>query len=137
MLLYAFCGFLCLCFRMRIRRFRDTLEIVMNHFRDSLVSVLRPSTLLYATKYLFCRLCMLQVQYWTSELERVKEHQEKTTHAKQSSMSSSSSNSTVGSITSRYDANQLKKEIVQAKSRVNMQLLSIRVSCSLPFVQYL
>ena len=42
-------------------------------------------------------------------------------HAKQGSLSSSSSNSTVSSIASKYDVNQLKKEISQARSRVSSQ----------------
>ena len=45
-------------------------------------------------------------------------HEGQTKHVKQGSLSSSSSNSTVSSIASKYDVNQLKKEISQAKSRV-------------------
>lgn len=60
-----------------------------------------------------------QVQFWTSELEkRQKRHEGQSKHVKQGSLSSSSSNSTVSSIASKYDVNQLKKEISQAKSRV-------------------
>ena len=60
-----------------------------------------------------------QVQFWTSELEKMQRHQERQPkHVKQGSQSSSSSNSTVSSIASKYDIKQLKKEITQAKSRV-------------------
>lgn len=45
-------------------------------------------------------------------------HEGQPKHVKQGSLSSSSSNSTVSSIASKYDVNQLKKEISQAKSRV-------------------
>ena len=45
-------------------------------------------------------------------------HEGQPKHVKQGSLSSSSSNSTVSSIASKYDVNQLKKEITQAKSRV-------------------
>ncbi|XP_020619901.1 protein KIBRA-like [Orbicella faveolata] len=47
-----------------------------------------------------------------------KRHEGQPKHVKQGSLSSSSSNSTVSSIASKYDVNQLKKEISQAKSRV-------------------
>lgn len=63
-----------------------------------------------------------QVQFWTSELEKMQRRNDKegqtSQHAKQGSFSSSSSNSTVSSIASKYDVNQLKKEISQARSRV-------------------
>lgn len=60
-----------------------------------------------------------EVQFWTSELERRERRQEKQPkHIKQGSLSSSSSSSTVSSITSKYDVNQLKREISQAKARV-------------------
>lgn len=60
-----------------------------------------------------------EVQFWTSELERMQRHQEPhPKHVKQGSLSSSSSSSTVSSIVSKYDVNQLKVEISQAKSRV-------------------
>ncbi|KAL9972219.1 hypothetical protein ACROYT_G018483 [Oculina patagonica] len=60
-----------------------------------------------------------EVQFWTSELEKMqKRHEGQSKHVKQGSLSSSSSNSTVSSIASKYDVNQLKKEISQAKSRV-------------------
>lgn len=60
-----------------------------------------------------------EVQFWTSELEKMqKRHEGQPKHVKQGSLSSSSSNSTVSSIASKYDVNQLKKEISQAKSRV-------------------
>lgn len=49
-------------------------------------------------------------------MQRHQERQPK--HIKQGSLSSSSSSSTVNSITSKYDLNQLKVEISQAKSRV-------------------
>jgi len=61
----------------------------------------------------------VQVQFWTTELEKMqKRHEGQPKHVKQGSLSSSSSNSTVSSIASKYDVNQLKKEISQAKSRV-------------------
>lgn len=63
-----------------------------------------------------------QVQFWTSELEKMQRRNDKegqtSQHVKQGSFSSSSSNSTVSSIASKYDVNQLKKEISQARSRV-------------------
>ncbi|XP_015763152.1 PREDICTED: protein KIBRA-like isoform X2 [Acropora digitifera] len=60
-----------------------------------------------------------EVQFWTSELEKMQRHQERQPkHIKQGSLSSSSSSSTVNSITSKYDLNQLKVEISQAKSRL-------------------
>ena len=62
-----------------------------------------------------------QVQFWTTELEKMqKRHEGQPKHVKQGSLSSSSSNSTVSSIASKYDVNQLKKEISQAKSRVRL-----------------
>lgn len=65
-----------------------------------------------------------EVQFWTSELEKMQKRHEKedqtSKHAKQGSFSSSSSNSTVSSIASKYDVNQLKKEISQARSRVEV-----------------
>ena len=74
----------------------------------------------------------LQVQFWTSELERRERRQEKQPkHVKQGSLSSSSSSSTVSSITSKYDVNQLKREISQAKARVCSFLTN--ESCSVLF----
>lgn len=65
-----------------------------------------------------------EVQFWTSELEKMQRRNDKegqtSQHAKQGSFSSSSSNSTVSSIASKYDVNQLKKEISQARSRVEV-----------------
>ena len=75
----------------------------------------------------------LQVQFWTSELERRERHQEKQPkHVKQGSLSSSSSSSTVSSITSKYDVNQLKREISQSKARVCSFLTN--ESCSVLFL---